>query len=82
MDSEKQFLSQQRATKKASLARLEGDICRCETRMLREERYSLKWHQILIDLNAMKLERQRIISRIADLRIEMDKRNILSAGNI
>lgn len=80
--NEKQSLSQRKDTEKASLVRLDGDLIRCETRMLREERYSLKWHQILADLNAMKLERQRLISKIVEIRMEIDKVYQLSAGDL
>lgn len=81
MDHEKKSLRQRKDVEKDSLARIEGDLIRCETRMLREERYSLRWNQILINLNSLKLKRQMLISRIADLRIESDKKGLLSAGD-
>lgn len=55
------------------LARMDLDIERLEVKLLRCERYSLLWHQHLENLNALNKKRQMIVSRLADIRIALEK---------
>jgi len=66
-------LEQQKTTERNALARLDFDIDYCESKMLRCEKPSTEYFHFLINLNALKKKRQMVVSKIVDLRLEIEK---------
>lgn len=60
-----------------SLARIDVDLSLAETALLHTEKSSLEWFQHLANLNALNQKRQIIVSRLADLRVTIEKEKVL-----
>jgi len=57
-----------------SLARVDVDCMNCESQLIKQERYSFEWHLQFEKLAALNKKRTMVASRLATLRIELEKR--------
>ncbi len=56
-----------------SLARVDVDLLNCESQLIKYERYSLSWYHEFEKLAALNKKRTMVASRLATLRIELEK---------